>query len=224
MPDSAATLGAPVGEPAADSNDLLSQRVQPVQPNAGSLPAGMVRYVRYTGPESGKSDRLLAMHDSDLVAFLARIVEAEGPIHVEELLRTATRMYHARLTGQVKSKLETAFGAGKAARRLDVGGKFAWPPGLTIPPVRWRGGDDDPKEAEHICHEEVAQAAVLFVQREYGIPLDDLPAATLRSMGFKRIGPQLVELGNTAIQQAIAAQRIRPDASGYMVAAEVPSG
>lgn len=51
--------------------------------------------------------------------------------------------------------------------------------------------------------------------------LDDLPAATLRAMGFKRIGPQLAELGNTAIQQAVAAQRIRPDAAGFMVAATV---
>jgi hypothetical protein len=129
----------------------------------------------------------------------------------------------ARVTGQVKSRLQIALDTGNSVRRFEVRGKFVWPPGLTVPPVRWRGGDDDPKDAELICAEEVAQAAVLLLQREFGIPLDDLPAATLRAMGFKRIGPQLAELGSTAIQQAIAAQRIRPDASGFMVAAEAPS-
>jgi hypothetical protein len=38
-------------------------------------------------------------------------------------------------------------------------------------------------------------------------------------MGFKRIGPQLAALADVAIQQAVAAQRIRPDAAGFMVAA-----
>ncbi len=87
------------------------------------------------------------------------------------------------------------------------------------PPVRWRGNGDAVTSAELICAEEVAQAAILLLQREFGIPLDDLPAATLHAMGFRRIGTQLAELGNSAIQQAVAAQRIRPDASGFIVPA-----
>jgi hypothetical protein len=63
------------------------------------------------------------------------------------------------------------------------------------------------------------QATVLLLRYDFGIPLDDLPSATLRAMGFKRVGPQLADLGSVAIQQAIAAQRIRADAGGFMVAA-----
>lgn len=203
--------------------DLLSQSVGVAPSNSEPIPAGMISYTRYRGSESGTSEHLLAIQGSALITLLSKIVACEGPIHIEELFRTVARMYHARATGQVKSKLQIALDAGISIGRYDVRGKFVWPHGAIVPPVRWRGGDDDPKDVELICPDEVAQAAVVLLQREFGIPLDDLPAATLRAMGFKRIGPQLAELGNMAIQEAIAAQRIRADASGFMVAAVQPS-
>lgn len=218
-PDSLITGGDNVAQTStADDVDLLGQQVELADTGVLPLPAGMVPYVRYAGTESGTSEQLLGMHGSELIALLTRIVEIEGPIHVEELFRATARMYHARVTGQVKLKLQTALDTGKSVRRFEVRGKFVWLVGMAVPPVRWRGNDEAVTSAELICPEEVAQAAILLVQQEFGIPLDDLPAATLRAMGFKRIGPQLAELGNMAIQQAVAAQRVRPDASGFIVA------
>lgn len=207
------------GSPDAENIDLLSQHVDVPERAVGLAPAGMLPYRRYPASECGTSYQLLAMSDGQVTALLEEIVSIEGPIHVEELFRTIARMYRARVTGHAKEKLQTALEQGNNSRRFEVRGKFAWPPGVDSPPVRWRGGSDAVTNAELICAEEVAQAAILLLRREFGIPLDDLPAATLRAMGFKRIGPQLSELGSTAIQQAVATQRIRPDASGFMVAA-----
>lgn len=216
----AASSGSP-GNPASENIDLLSQRVDLPGTAAELVPAGTVPYCRFPASACGTSDQLLAMRDAEVTALLEKIVAIEGPIHIEELFRTVARMYHARVTGQAKAKLQKALQQGSANRRFVVRGKFAWPSGMDLPPVRWRGNEDAVTNAEFICPEEVVQAAVLLLQREFGIPLDDLPAATLRAMGFKRIGPQLAELGNTAIQTAIEAQRIRPDPSGFMVAATV---
>lgn len=203
---------------AAENVDLLSQQVELPEAAVALPPAGMAPYRRYPASERGTSDQLLALREAELAALLKEIVEIEGPIHVEELFRTVARMYHARVTGHVKSKLQRVLEQGDGFRPFEVRGKFAWPLGMDVPPVRWRGSDDAVTSAELICVEEVTQAAILLLQREFGIPLDDLPAATLRAMGFKRIGPQLAELGNVAVQQAAAAQRIRPDPSGFMVA------
>lgn len=204
---------------AGENVDLLSQQVGLRESATAMPPAGMAAYRRYPASERGASDQLLAMRDSEVAALFQEIVEIEGPIHIEELFKTVARMYHARVTGHVKSKLQGALEQGIEPRHFEVRGKFAWPCGMDKPPVRWRGNGDAVTSAELICAEEVAQAAILLLQREFGIPLDDLPAATLHAMGFRRIGTQLAELGNSAIQQAVAAQRIRPDASGFIVPA-----
>ncbi len=86
------------------------------------------------------------------------------------------------------------------------------------PPIRWRGGDDAVTAADLICPEEVAEAAVWVTQHEFGVPLDDLPAAAIHTMGFKRIGPQLAALGVAGVQLALESRRIAADSGGFMVA------
>ena len=81
-----------------------------------------------------------------------------------------------------------------------------------------RGSADAVTDADLICPEEVAEAAVYVAQHEFGIPLDDLPAAALRSLGFKRIGPQLAALGVAGVQHAMESHRISADSGGFMVA------
>lgn len=216
LPDSSGFSSAKAQ--AAATEDPPSQSETEDRSAGSSLP-GMVPYRRYPAWESGTSDQLLALYAPDVVALMTEVVTTEGPIHVEELFRRVAHVYRARVTGQVKSKLAIALDTGNAVRRFEVRGKFVWPPGIEQPPVRWRGNDDAVTSAELICPDEVAQAAVLLLQHDFGIPLDDLPAATLRAMGFKRVGPQLAALANLAIQQAVASQRIRPDPAGFMIAA-----
>jgi len=161
----------------------------------------------------------LAKSASQLVQILAEVVAAEGPIHRDELGRVIAAGFHARYIGQVKTKFNDAVEAGAATHRFDVREPFVWPADMDRPPVRWRGGDNAVADASLICIEEIAEAAALVVRHEFGIPLDDLPISTLRAMGFKRVGPQLTELGRAGIQQAIAARLIAGDKSGFMVVA-----
>jgi hypothetical protein len=68
--------------------------------------------------------------------------------------------------------------------------------------------------------EEVAAAAVLVAQQSFGVPADDLAAAALRAMGFKRISQPLAELGRAGVDLAIQDKRLAADASGFLIPAQ----
>ena len=85
------------------------------------------------------------------------------------------------------------------------------------PVIRWRGTKDAVSAAELICPEEVAEAAAWVVKHEYGIPSDDLPAAAIRAMGFRRIGTQLAELAEQGVRLAIDSKRIVMDTRGILI-------
>lgn len=180
---------------------------------------GMMVYQRHVFRSGGTRQQLLQMRSARLVDLLSQIVVVEGPIHRDELCRIVAGAYHARYTGQIKSKLADAVEAGEAAERFECRGEFVWPAGMDQPSVRWRGGENAVTDPRLICPEEIAAAAALVVQHEFGIPLDDLPVSTLRALGFKRVTGQLAELGRAGVQQAIAARMIAGDKSGFMVAA-----
>lgn len=207
------TAGSTVAAPTAEGND------SGVASDSAPTVPGMMAYTRYIFSSTGGRDQLLAMSGPQLIGLLSQIVAAEGPIHRDELGRVVAAGFHARYTGQVKSKFTIALEAGAAVKRFSIRDAFIWPPGMDRPAVRWRGSENAVTDANLICVEEIAEAAALVVQHEFGIPLDDLPVATLRAMGFKRIGSQLTELGRAGAQQALASRLIAADNAGFMVAA-----
>lgn len=180
---------------------------------------GMTAYTRYVFSSTGGRDQLLAMSGPQLIGLLSQIVAMEGPIHCDELGRAVAAGFHARYTGQVKNKLTIALESGASVNRFKIREGFVWPADMDRPPARWRGGENAIKDANLICVEEIAEAAVLVVKHEFGIPLDDLPIATLRAMGFARISSQLTELARAGIQRAIASRLIHSDDGGFMIAA-----
>lgn len=223
----------PVGN-SADLSDLLSvnspERVPaadvscPEDDKAGNgndpraVPAGLAPFRRYFSARLGDRQTLLHSLSSELVALMAEIVRIEGPIHRDELDRVVAGLYQARVAGQVKDLLDTARGSGSRGHQFFERGEFVWPAGMEKPPIRWRGGDDAVTDPALICPEEVAEAAIWLTRNQFGIPLDDLPAATLHALGFKRIGTQLAGLGAAGVQLALKARRIVADPAGFMVA------
>ncbi|HVX60777.1 MAG TPA: DUF3320 domain-containing protein, partial [Pirellulales bacterium] len=210
-PDDEEVLAAP------DAGGGKAAKGQDDNETAPRIP-GMSNYERYVFRSGGTRQQLLRMRNARLIDLLSQVAAVEGPIHRDELCRIVAAAYQARYTGQIKSKLADGVEAGEAAERFECRDEFVWPAGMHQPPVRWRGGENAVTDPRLICPEEIAAAAALVVQHEFGIPLDDLPVSTLRALGFKRVTGQLAELGRTGVQQAIAARMIAGDKSGFMVA------
>ena len=77
--------------------------------------------------------------------------------------------------------------------------------------------------AELICPEEVAEAAAWVVENEFGMPRDDLPAAAIRAMGFRRMGSQLAELAEQGVRLAIDSKRVAMDGQGLITPCSSPA-
>lgn len=198
----------PVSPSPQDAPDARSQMLPGVQP-----------YRAYRGSRRGSRDDLLGLSPSKLAALLKQIVQVEWPIHRDELARQVCSLYGTTARGEAKALIDEAIDRVTGQGGFTLRGDFVWMPGQTLPPVRWRGGEQAVTDPRLIDPHEVAAAAVLAAKLEYGIPADDLPAAALRTMGFKRTGPQLAALARTGVELAIAAGQLRADAAGFLVPA-----
>lgn len=183
-------------------------------------PAGFVAYQRFESEPRGDREKLLKTALHALAKLIAKVVEIEGPVHREELLRIVAKLYGARVTGDAEERLGAAVERAVSDGSVALRGAFVWPGGMTEPPLRWRGADDAERSAELICVEEVARATRALVEREYGIPVDDVPAATLRLMGFKRVTDSLAALGRAGYEAARDAGWLRTDRDGFVVASD----
>ncbi|MBI3838797.1 MAG: hypothetical protein HY288_12805, partial [Planctomycetia bacterium] len=224
-------LSAGERAPESSNRPLANDAIEPDLPNAAvdvgglnsdpaTILAGIVPYQRYSRHGLGTKDTLLAIGPEKLIKVLVDVVAIEGPIHLDELCKVVASLFSARITGATKHRLYTTVDLAVRTGRLTRHGDFLWdirPHAIT---PRWRGNDDAVTTAQLICAEEVAAAAVLVAQHSFGIPADDLASATLRALGFKRIGQPLAELGRAAVELALREKRIVADAAGFMVPAE----
>lgn len=183
-------------------------------------PAGFEAYRRFDAAPRGDREKLLKTAPHALARLIAKVVEVEGPVHREELLRIAAKLYEARVTGDAQERLEAAVDRAMSDGSVALRGAFVWPAEMREAPLRWRGGEDAVRATELICVEEVARATRALVEREYGIPVDDVPAATLRLMGFKRTTDSLLALGRAGYEAARGAGWLRTDRDGFVVAAD----
>jgi len=194
--------------------------------DAPAVPPGFTPYKRYAPSRRARPRPPHEMTEHGLASMLADIVAVEGPIHRDELFRVCARSLDARLTAANVAALEAALAA--AIRRDQIaqhGGdtEFLWPPSMREPPLRWRGGDEAVTDPALIAPEEVARVAAWVARNEFGVPEADLPAATVRAMGFRRVTEPLLALGRAGVALAVQSGLIARDARGIMVPAAAAS-
>lgn len=189
-------------------------------PGSAPLPPGVQPYRVYKGRPRGTRKGLLQLPQRQLVRLLKEIVQVEWPIHRDELARRICGVFGTSARGEARTLIDNTIDCASQQDVLLLRGDFVCLPGKLLPPVRWRGGEHAVTDPRLIDPHEVAAAAVLAAQSEYGIPAEELPAAALRTMGFRRAGPQLSELARKAVDLALATGQLRKDAAGFLVPAD----
>ncbi|WP_374393417.1 DUF3320 domain-containing protein [Tabrizicola sp.] len=130
--------------------------------------------------------------------LIIRIVEIEGPIHVDEIARRIAAAFgKARTGGRIVDAAMRALAA--AMRRSDnrlrrVGSFVLTEEQAAAPPVRDRRDEAGGiLKAEYLPPMEIA-AAVARIRSESGVmPPDEMTRAVARLLGFQRVGPDLSE-------------------------------
>ena len=129
--------------------------------------------------------RLANINRTDIVSRIERTIKVEGPVHVDVLMR---RMVDAaadsRLGSNGRAMLHTMldWGNRQARWRLDVDG-FAWPIGQRGIIARYPNGEDSARRIEHICDQELAEAAWLLVRDALSLEQNQAVQATARFFG-----------------------------------------
>jgi very-short-patch-repair endonuclease len=227
--DLPASAAKPTDMPAAENSEAekpaakSQAATKPAENSAADAPVllrGVTPYTRYSARSKGSREKLLTDGFHKVTDLIVDVVAIEGPIHVDEAMRVVAGLYSARVSGKAKDllvdSLELAVRSGRVMRR----GDFLWHGNGQELAVRWRGEDDAVTAADLIPPEEVAAAAVLVAEQSFGVPADDLAAAALRAMGFKRITQPLAELGRAGVELAVRDKRLKADASGFMIATQ----
>jgi very-short-patch-repair endonuclease len=130
---------------------------------------------------------------SHVTAAIIDIVEAEGPVHIDDVASRVAAMWGMRRVGKrisakVHSAVRAAVESGGSESAIVQRGDFLWPRALagndTRVPVRSRAGTKIP--GDRIAPEEIREAIRLVLQAAGGMTRDELLSEVRRVLGVGR--------------------------------------
>jgi len=133
-------------------------------------------------------DNFYKGHISQVCAVLKEVVDHESPIHKEEAERRVVQYWGIGAVGRkVRAILEEAALICTQEKMFKKKGDFFWAIDMDVPIVRNRDSADVTKNIEYIAPEEIREAAIFVLQKEYGIPKDDLINQVAGLLGIQRV-------------------------------------
>jgi very-short-patch-repair endonuclease len=128
-----------------------------------------------------------------LAQAIRQVVESEGPIHVEEVVRRIRTLWGLGRAGKrIRDALGKATVTAQAQGYIRQRGDFLWPAGEREIPVRRRGGDV-PAKIELICDEEITEAMKLVLKAQYATVPEDLMTVAAKLLGLRVITSAVIE-------------------------------
>ncbi len=128
------------------------------------------------------------VNDAMVEADILNIVQREGPIHEELLVRRVARTFQLMRTGhQVESRISAQIKVACRKHKTYQKGKFVWIEGIeSVAPRRPTSGGKL-RDIEHVPPEELESASLLVVRLTHGITESELAGETARVLGYLRI-------------------------------------
>lgn len=145
---------------------------------------------------------------SQLAGLVAKIVAIEGPVHIDEVSRRISAAFGKARTGQriAEATARAVRHALEMEKDLRQSGSFL----LTAqqeskPPVRDRSGETGNLiKAAYLPPMEIAAAAAMIRAESGEMAQDELVIATARLLGFQRVGTELGQALEAALQSGAA--------------------
>jgi len=146
---------------------------------------------------------------SVLSGLVVKIVEIEGPIHVDEVARRISSAFGLSKAGKriVSASGRAIHAAVRDGHSVRVEGSFVFTPSqLENPPVRDRSAETgNVLKGEYLPPMEILEAARRISNESGEMAPEDATKAVARLLGFRRVGPDLFEkIGNTLINASSA--------------------
>jgi len=117
-----------------------------------------------------------------LTAMIDYVIEKEGPIHEEVLLRRIARFHGFKRAGNNIQDIVLAIAKRRKCHSREKVGLFFWPKERfekLHAPIRWKDRDDEMRKVEYICIEEIIAISRLFAIND--------PVELARHLGIARL-------------------------------------
>ncbi|MDJ0523623.1 MAG: DUF3320 domain-containing protein, partial [Planctomycetota bacterium] len=138
-----------------------------------------------------------------LTSALAKVVEVEGPVHVDIAgRRLATAWGITRATGKVQARVEEAITALVEDAKGERRGDFLYYPGFEEAAVR-RPADGVQREVDEIAPEELRACVLLVVDAYLGIAPEALVREVGRAFGYQRLGERIQATLDPVVEQLV---------------------
>jgi very-short-patch-repair endonuclease len=145
---------------------------------------------------------ILASPQSLLLSALREVVDAEAPVHVDDVEARVAAMWGLARTGsRIAARIGHAIDAAAAQGILTRRGDFIWTPDGAVT-VRSRRETKIP--AERIAPEEYREAALTVLRARGGLPRKELMAEVRALLGFARLNAKLEEAIGAALDALLA--------------------
>jgi len=206
--DAAAREAEEAARRAEQAERAASAPADPAPPAAGppaqEVPAPRARPYRManTATSFAGTDILAAPH-SVLLMALREVVEAEAPLHLDDVAARVGAMWGLTRTGsRIDARIAQAVDAARAQGILEKRGEFVYAPGE---PVVVRSRREVRIPAERIAPEEYREAAVQVLRAApEGLPRKELTGQVRSMLGFSRTGARLEEAIGAALDALLA--------------------
>ena len=142
-------------------------------------------------------------------------IKAEGPVHVDRLVRLAAGAFGL---GRVTESRRAALLAVLPPTALD--GDWLWP--ATVDRESWTGFRRQAASAdrplEHVAPEEIGNAMVALCRAGMGMEREELLTQTALVFGYRRRTPTLTPLLEAALERVLASGRVTAQPDGLLTA------
>lgn len=126
---------------------------------------------------------------STMASWITEVVTVESPIHIDEVnRRIADAAGVGRIGRLIRDSLSEATRFATRSGSIRIEDQFLWWPGMGKPTPRNRSRlKNTSRKLELVALDEISAAAFMVVAGSHGISRDELPAPTVRLLGFAKV-------------------------------------
>jgi very-short-patch-repair endonuclease len=160
----------------------------------------------------------------EVAALVRKLVEIEGPIHVDELARACAEIFGTKATARPREAINRGIDFAVASNWITTEASFLRSPDPKRSQIRFRGDGCPVTNPDLIPPEEFEAAITLVLRQQFGLKFDALIEAVTRTFGFARTGPRLKAAIEAAIVRLDEGGEIQQDGAEFVTISAAAKG
>ncbi len=203
--------------PRADSEDAGSDTIEPEPDPRNGHP--IPEYSEYKVCDSLGCKPFGELHEfppEKLAPAVANIVDVEGPVHFDEVVRRIRTLWGLNRAGsRIYQNVSSAADIAIRSKLIRRKGEFLWP-GTERPLVARQRNGNPPPNIDLVCDEEIASAVERVIRRQFATMADDLVIQSSRLLGVKATSETTARRITGIINRLLMSQKLQKLPNGMI--------